>query len=132
MRLYLFLVLFCLDSEIVSAAVAFMFTMLSKLLDYISRALAESPLSASVHVGKNGKDSKAHFVSDSNDVQNGGEDLKLKKRKIKLLQRYRRRRRRKQLSNNEDSEEDGEIEDDQDSVDDSNSDLSEGSFLVAF
>ena len=130
-----FLNYFRIDSEIVSAAFAFMFTMLSKLLDYISRALAESPLSASLHMIKNGKGLKATSLSGNNVMQNGTEDVKLKQRKLQLLQRYRRRRRRKLLSNNEGSEDDADDDDDDDDDDeydndsnenDSNSDLSEG------
>ena len=108
-----------------------MFTMLSKLLDYISRALAESPLSASLRMIKNGKGLKATSLSGKNVIANGTHDMQLKQKKLQLLQRNRRRRRRK-LSNNEESEDDDDdedVEDDNDSNEnDSNSDLSEGNF----
>ena len=118
---------FIADSEILSAAIAFTFTMLSKLLDFISRALAESPLSVTVQMGKNRSMANAASLL-SNGMQNGTDDAKFKQRKVKLLQKYRRRRRRKKLSNNEDSEGENVTLNGKDSDgNESDSDLSEGS-----
>ena len=113
-----------LDSEIVSAAVAFIFTMLSKLLDFIARALAESPLSVSINVNENIRDAKSSLITSENEHQNGKDYLQIKNRKTKLLQKYRRRRRRRHLSDNGDS--DVERDDEDNDENESNSDLSEG------
>ena len=120
--------LFITDSEIVSAAIAFTFTMLSKLLDFISRALADSPLSVTVQMGRNRSMANAASLL-SNGMQNGNDDARFKQRKVKLLQKYRRRRRRKKLSNNEDSEVENVVQNGKGSDEnESDSDLSEGSF----
>jgi len=124
--------LFKKNSEILSAAIAFTFTMLSKLLDFISRALAESPLSVTVQMGKNRSMANAASLL-SNGMQNGTDDAKFKQRKVKLLQKYRRRRRRKKLSNNEDSEGENVTLNGKDSDgNESDSDLSEGEMWNQF
>ncbi|XP_065059795.1 nonsense-mediated mRNA decay factor SMG5-like isoform X2 [Rhopilema esculentum] len=109
--------LFEKDSKVVSAAVAFTFTMLSKLLDYITKTLSDSPLSA----GEQASGASSSLVDSDSALCNGNKDgnFKMKKQRDRLRRNYRRRRRRRRVSSeNEDSGENHE--------DDLGSDLSEG------
>ena len=91
--------------------------MLSKLLDYITKTLSDSPLSA----GEQASGTSSSLVDSDSALCNGDKDgnFKMKKQRDRLRRNYHRRRRRRRVSSeNEDSGENHE--------DDFGSDLSEG------
>lgn len=111
--------------------------MLSKLLDYITKSLSESPLSTTVDrlniTHKQVMKQQQKSADENSKAINGEHDVefKLKKRRVRLMKRYRRRRRGNGVSSSEDEESNGGPENqDREDDEDSGSDLSEGLFRI--
>lgn len=118
-------------SNALSAAVAFTFTILSKLLDYILKTLNESPLNKLLSGVKSaaeaGGSKRKQFAKDR-------KPFETKKEKARQIKQYRRRRRRKwseDSSENENAMGDYTNHESNVLLDDSGSDLSEGEWQVS-
>ncbi len=114
-----------------SAAVAFTFTLLSKLLDYIARMLPESPL---VKMVQSSAASAKNASNGKSVLKKTEESLRIKREKVRQMKRNRRRRRRKDRLSEESSEneslDDSDDYRDQGLSSESASDLSEGDFFI--